>query len=362
MRIAIVGTRGIPNHYGGFEQFAQYLSLGLVEKGHEVWVYNSHLHPYQNSTWKGVKIVHCKDWEDKMGTAGQFFYDLNCIMDSRKRDFDILLQLGYTSSSVWGKLLPKNPIVITNMDGLEWKRSKFSKKVQYFLKKAEKWAINTSDHLVADSVGIQQHLKNNFNVESSYIPYGADVFNSPNKDVLKSYNLKEGNYSILIARMEPENNIETILDGYHKSKSEKPFLVVGKTENSFGTYLKDKFKNNSGIQFLGGIYDINILNNLRYFTGSYFHGHSVGGTNPSLLEAMSSNAFIVANNNIFNKSILGEHALYFDNSDDVAKILRNDLSSERQDFIEGNLKKIETLYTWDKIINDYEELFIKLAK
>ena len=80
MKIAIIGTRGIPNHYGGFEQFAEYLSLGLVKKGHELWVYNSHLHPYQESTWNGVNIVHCKDWEDKIGTAGQFFYDLNFIL------------------------------------------------------------------------------------------------------------------------------------------------------------------------------------------------------------------------------------------------------------------------------------------
>ena len=185
MKIAILGTRGIPNHYGGFEQFAQYLSLGLVKKGHEVWVYNSHLHPYQKSKWKGVNIIHCKDFEHKIGTVGQFLYDLNCILNSRKKDFDILLQLGYTSSSIWGRLLPKNQIIITNMDGLEWKRSKFSKKVQNFLRYAEKLAIKTSDHLVADSVGIQQHLKSTFNINSTYIPYGANVFNSPNDKVLK---------------------------------------------------------------------------------------------------------------------------------------------------------------------------------
>jgi len=297
-----------------------------------------------------------------MGTAGQFFYDLNCILDTRKKQIDVLLQLGYTSSSVWGKLLPKKAFVITNMDGLEWKRSKFSKKVQYFLKQAEKWAVNTSDHLVADSIGIQQHLKNSFDVAATYIPYGADVFHSPNIEALKEYNLQEFNYAMLVARMEPENNVETILDGFDRSGEKKTFLVVGKTENAFGTYLKDKFRENPNIKFLGGIYDINILNNLRYFTAAYFHGHSVGGTNPSLLEAMSSNAFIVANDNIFNKSILGEDALYFSTSDDVAQILTKDLSLKRDVYTKNNIRKIETLYTWDKIINDYEELFVKLAK
>src|SRR5690606_3336564 len=119
MKIAILGTRGIPNHYGGFEQFAEYFSVFLAEKGHEVYVYNSSSHPYQESTFKGVHLIHQKDPEDKIGTIGAFFYDYNCIKDSQKRDFDIILQLGYTSNSVWYFMLPKNSVIITNMDGLE---------------------------------------------------------------------------------------------------------------------------------------------------------------------------------------------------------------------------------------------------
>ena len=100
MKIAIFGTRGIPNHYGGFEQIAQFLSEGLCKKGHEVYVYNSHNHPYQSNKWNNVNIIHCYDPEFKLGTIGQFIYDLNCSLDSRKRNFDIILQLGYTSSSI----------------------------------------------------------------------------------------------------------------------------------------------------------------------------------------------------------------------------------------------------------------------
>ncbi|RYZ18900.1 MAG: DUF1972 domain-containing protein, partial [Chitinophagaceae bacterium] len=121
MKIALLGTRGIPNHYGGFEQFAEYFAVYLAGKGHEVYVYNSGHHPYQEKTFKGVNLIHCTDPEDKIGTAGQFIYDLNCILDSRKHSFDIILQLGYTSNSVWHFLLPKKPVIITNMDGLEWK-------------------------------------------------------------------------------------------------------------------------------------------------------------------------------------------------------------------------------------------------
>ena len=120
LRIAILGTRGIPNHYGGFEQFAEYLSSGLVQRGHEVYVYNSSQHPYTEKEWNGVQIIHCADPEHKLGTFGQFIYDLNCINDSRKRDFDILLHLGYTSDSIWHWRWPQKTVNMVNVDGMEW--------------------------------------------------------------------------------------------------------------------------------------------------------------------------------------------------------------------------------------------------
>lgn len=359
MKIGILGTRGIPNHYGGFEQFAEFLSVGLVQKGHEVVVYNSSDHPYQESEWNGVKIQHCKDWEGRIGTTGQFFYDLNCILNARKQNFDILLQLGYTSSSVWKNLLPKRAIVITNMDGLEWKRSKFNTSVQKFLMKAEKWAVKSSQHLVADSKGIQSYLKKKYKIDSTFIAYGSNLFNNPDVSILNKYNLKEEGYHMLIARMEPENNVETILDGMKSSNSKLPFLVIGKTENEFGTYLVDKFKEDQRIRFLGGIYDLNDLNNLRHHSTYYFHGHSVGGTNPSLLEAMASSAFIVANENEFNGAVLEKEALYFKTAEDVTNILNKKINSSiRLNYITSNRKKIEECYTWDNIINSYEDLFI----
>ena len=128
MKIAILGTRGIPNHHGGFEQFAEYFSVYLAQKDFDVLVYNSHDHPYKEKTVSRGYIIHKYDPESKIGTAGQFIYDFNCILDARKRNFDLILQLGYTSSSVWGWLLPSQAFILTNMDGLEWKRSKYRKK------------------------------------------------------------------------------------------------------------------------------------------------------------------------------------------------------------------------------------------
>jgi hypothetical protein len=206
LNIGILGTRGIPNNYGGFEQFAEHLSEGLVQRGHGVTVYNSHLHPYKKDNWKGVRIVHCYDPENLLGPAGQFIYDLNCILDARKRNYDIVLQLGYTSSSVWGSLFPGKSINITNMDGLEWQRPKYSKPVQQFLKYAEKLAIKHSDFHIADSLEIQKYLEDKYKISISYIPYGADRFANADEKILLEYGLTKRNFSLLMARMEPENN------------------------------------------------------------------------------------------------------------------------------------------------------------
>lgn len=361
MKIALLGTRGIPNNHGGFEQFAEYLSRFLAQNGHEVYVYNSHTHPFQEKLWNGVHIVHKFDPEGKIGTVGQFIYDFNCILDSRKREFDIVLQLGYTSSSIWGWLLPKKSVIVTNMDGLEWKRSKYNKYVRKFLKYAEKIAISSSDYLVSDSLGIQSYLKKEYHANSEYIAYGAEFFSQAEELCLVQYNVAPYQYDLLVARLEPENNIEVILDGIVKANTSREFLVVGKHETKFGSYLKTKFKEYDKIRFLGGIYDIEHLNNLRYYSNLYFHGHSVGGTNPSLLEAMASNSLIVANDNIFNKSILGEDAFYFESVADVVE--RS--SIKKQDNLEiilANNIKIKGEFSWKTINEKYENYLLKTLK
>ena len=357
MKIAILGTRGIPNHYSGFEQFAEFFSVFLVEKGHDVFVYNSHNHPYQEKTFNGVNIIHQHDPEYKLGTFGQFIYDYNCIMDSRKRNFDIILQLGYTSNSIWYFLLPKKPIIITNMDGLEWKRSKYSKPVQQFLKFAERLAVKSSDFLISDSLGIQKYINSKYNVTSTYIAYGAKVFSSPNEEILKEYDVLKHNYNMIMARFEPENNIETILDGIVLAGHETTVLVLGNHQTKYGDYLKNKFKTHKQIRFIGAEFDINKLNNLRYFSNFYFHGHSVGGTNPSLLEAMASNAFIIAHDNHFNKTILQQNGYYFSNPADIKNIIDRIKKNDNLQLVQNNFDAIENEFNWDKINGEYLQLF-----
>lgn len=358
LRIGILGTRGIPNNYGGFEYFAEHLSQGLVKRGYEVHVYCSHNHPNQQAVWNGVQIIHCYDPEYLLGTAGQFVYDLNCIRDARKRDFDILLFLGYTSSSIWGPLYPSNATIISNMDGLEWKRSKYSPRVQRFLQYAEKLAIKYSDFFVADSTYIQAYLREKYGVQPVYIAYGAAVFDQPDESILSDYNLRKQGYHMLMARMEPENNIEMILDGYHASSSPLDFIVIGNTDNKFGHYLVNKFNADKRIRFQGAVFNQQHINNLIFFSTLYFHGHSVGGTNPSLLEAMSCQALIIAQDNVFNRAVLEDHGYYFTSAAEITQYA--DTLSKNADATAltiANSLKIEQLYNWEKIIDAYATFF-----
>lgn len=359
LRIGILGTRGIPNHYGGFECFAEHLSQQLATKGHEVYVYTSHNHPNQQSLWNNVHVVHCYDPEYLLGTAGQFIYDLNCLRDARKRKFDILLLLGYTSSSVWGFLYPAGTIIISNMDGLEWKRSKYSPPVQRFLQHAEKLAVKYSHFLVADSSYIQSYLLDKYQVYPAYIAYGANVFHHPDPTLPAKYNLQLYQYNMLMARMEPENNIEMILDGYHAANSSLDFLVIGNTHNKFGRYLENKFAHDKRIRFAGAVFNQQHISNLIYYSNLYFHGHSVGGTNPSLLEAMGSQALIVAQDNVFNKAVLQGNGFYFHTAAEVQQhaetLTRNEATAH---LTQANKLKIEQLYSWNKIVDAYESFFI----
>ncbi|MEP7236962.1 MAG: DUF1972 domain-containing protein [Ferruginibacter sp.] len=357
--IAIIGTRGIPNHYGGFEQVAQYLAAGLSGKGHRVTVYNSHDHPYKEEEWQAVKIIHCYDAEKAIGTAGQFIYDFNCIRNARKRNFDVIIFLGYTSSSVWGKFFPKNAIIISNMDGMEWKRSKYSGPVRKFLMYAERLAVKYSDHLIADSTAIQEYLEKKYKIKSSYIPYGAEISESIDEYQLEPYGLVKYTYYMLMARMEPENNIDMILSGFCKTAATEQLLVIGNTNNSYGTKMIEKYGSDKRIYFTGAIFDERKINALRKFCKLYFHGHSVGGTNPSLLEAMASEAVIAAHDNEFNRAVLQNDAFYFNTVDAVTHLIDTvEYPAKNVEMTQRNFTKIKAQFNWPAVVDEYETIII----
>ena len=252
MKVGILGTRGIPNQYGGFEQWAEQLSQDLVKRGCDVTVYNSHFHPYKKKEFKGVKIIH--KWDPKrIGLASQFIYDFLCILDARKQKFDTIIQLGYTTSSVWAWLLPKKVKVLYNMDGMEWKREKYKGLLKPFLKFAEKLAVKNSDVIIADSKPIKQYFEKKYNTNVEYIAYPAIAYENPKRVTLEKYHLKQYSYYLLIARFQSDNNLETIIKGVLQSKSTFPLLVVGDYDNTYGRYLQKTY-NNKRIIFLGKIY------------------------------------------------------------------------------------------------------------
>ncbi len=369
--IAILGSRGIPNHYGGFEELAEHLSAGLVSLGYDVYVYNVHNHSCPDKTWKGVHRLFCYDPENIVGPAGQFIYDLNCINDSRKRKFDVIIQLGYTSNSIWHRRLPSDSKIITNMDGLEWKREKYSRLARRFLKHAEKLAVQHSDALIADNIKIQDYLQETYQVASDYIPYGADngILSSKNKNHSlttfcvankRAVQLENEGFFLLIARLQPDNHIEEIMQGTLLSKTQLPLIVVGNHKSRYGQKLVKKYASDK-IIFTGGIFQSETLHQLRNQSRIYFHGHSAGGTNPSLLQAMAASALICAHDNPFNRSVLGADGLYFISSADIASIIDQEKDKKnRKEMIKNNFNKIIKQYNWNSIINNYEALIKKV--
>jgi glycosyltransferase involved in cell wall biosynthesis len=366
MKIAILGTKGIPNNYGGFEQFAEYLSVGLAKKGHSVTVFNPSFHPFKETYYKGVQIERIYSPEKYLGGAANFIYDFLCLRKSLKSNFDMIYEAGYHSvaPSFWlfNVRRIKKPIVITNMDGLEWRRPKWSSLVRRIILALEKLAVNQSRFLISDNLGIQSYYKDKFHKESFFLPYGADLVDTFSDKILEEYSLTREEYFIVVARLEPENNIELIIQAYLISNSKFPLIIVGNHSKKYGKSLKEKFVS-SGVKFIGGIYDKVKLDSLRYFSLCYFHGHSVGGTNPSLLEAMASRCFICSHKNPFNESVLNGDALYFHDVHQLTeKII--DISSLRSShglsFINSNIQKIKTIYNWEKIVGQHEELFVEI--
>jgi glycosyltransferase involved in cell wall biosynthesis len=370
MKIAITGTRGIPNNYGGFEQFAEYLSTGLVRDGHDVTVYSPHFHPYRKDNFNSVKIKYVYSPEKLIGAAlGNIIYDFLCLKDALKIKYDIIYEAGFTSMMpaylFFNTKKIKYPIIVTNVDGLEWRRAKFNILTRIFMQWEEKLVSKYSHYIVADNKGIQQYFDDKYKLNSYFLAYGANIYSDYFEEYIKKYNLNVKAYHLIVARLEPENNIEIIINGYMSSNNHGyPLVIIGNTDTHYGKYLLKKFKLLKNIFFLGGIYNFQELNSFRHYSFSYFHGHSVGGTNPSLLEAMATGCFIIAHNNLFNKSVLDENALFFSNESDIVNILDSDVledSQIRHDYITNNLKKITEDYSWEKIIRQHVEFFKKIV-
>jgi glycosyltransferase involved in cell wall biosynthesis len=216
--------------------------------------------------------------------------------------------------------------------------------------------VKSSDVLVSDSPGIRDYLLEQYQKDSTYIAYGAEIPDIPEAtSLLNEFGVERASYNLLIARFEPENNLEMILEGIEKAGFLRPTLVVGNPGNAFGKYLQQRFRHPS-VQFTGAIYNKEKIDVLRKHAGMYYHGHSVGGTNPSLLEAMATGARIAAHDNPFNRAVLQNLATYFSTSDEVAA---GQISYPPMDEIQSHSMKdrIQKEYSWEKISRQYLDCF-----
>jgi len=360
MKIAITGTRGIPNRYGGFEQFAQKLSVGLAARGHDVIVYNTMAHFYKEPTYRGVTIISKKSPEKFLGPSANYLYDFSCLRDAIHRETDVILECGFASASPGYPFLNlKKTRLVTHMDGMEWKRSKWSKHTRRIIRKSIIKTIRYSDALVCDHMEMLKFYAMNYGLQPVYIPYGADITRTDDKTVLEAFKLAAGQYYLVTARLEPENNIRNIILGYLGAGLNEPLIIVGDYSIKYGREIFREFKDRDQIIFAGSIYHEESLDNLRHFSKALIHGHSVGGTNPSLLEAMSAGAWIIAHDNPFNRYILEEDALYFESEDDLSGLLKemDKRQTSSREMISNNQEKIRTEYQWAHIIKRYENLF-----
>ena len=358
MKIAIIGTRGIPNNYGGFEQFAEQLSVRLAERGHIVTVFNPSFHLYLEKTFKNVSIVKLPCHENILGGAAHFFYDYYCYKYAIKQNVDVALFCGYGTSAIAIALLNKHYTkAITNMDGFEWQRAKYNFITKKLLKWFEKIAVKYSDTIVADHSIIQKYYNNKYKVVPALISYGAEIPLHFDESTIVSFELTKYNYFLVVARDEPENQIEFIISAWKNSGNINKLCVVTNFQR-----LSRKYSNEKNIVFINRLYNSIQLSNLRHFSLACIHGHTVGGTNPSLLEAMAAQSFIIAHDNLFHREILENNAIYFNSESSLSLILHNfSAKSEKTDkAISNNLNKIRDDYQWGIITDKYLEVFEKI--
>ena len=292
-----------------------------------------------------------------LATFGQIIYDLLCNLDSRKRGFDIILHLGYTSDSIWYHFWNPKSKHLVNMDGLEWRRSKYNRLTRRFLKTAEKMATLRASTLIADNHGIADHLKEKYAPPVAFIPYGAEIPAENNLNETGKAWLTSGQYDLVIARAEPENQIETIIKASIAAGNNIPLLIIS-NENNYLKSLRKKYSREKDIHFNGPEYEKKVINSIRSHARYYIHGHSVGGTNPSLLEAMACSGIIIAHDNPFNRSVTGDQAYYFNNESELIQLLDKHPADELVTWKEKNIQKIRDIYNWELITDAYEQIFI----
>jgi glycosyltransferase involved in cell wall biosynthesis len=311
-----------------------------------------------------VKIRVKRSYEKVLGSAGSLFYDLSCLREAIRAGPDIILECGYASAAPWYPLLRRRGVkLVTHMDGMEWQREKWGRLNRIVFRQTERLAVRLSDAIVCDHPLVADYYRKNYSVNPELIPFGAAIRRERDDGFPGEPDLASGSYYLLVARMEPENNIRMILEGFLASGVTEPLVIAGDYTNKYGRRIVKNYEGLKGIRFIGGIYDEDALDQLRHHAKAVFHGHSVGGTNPSLLEAMAAGSLILAHDNAFNRWVLGKNAVFFSSSFHIRDLLYgiDELKRSQEKMIRANLERIGADFQWDSVILRYLELFGRLA-
>lgn len=385
--VFIVGAKGIPAKYGGYESFVEQLTARQVSKDIHYFVAcrkdlsdnKNDIFTHNNATCFNVDVPN-------VGPARAILYDIKAMEWSIKyiKENNIEKPLIYVLACRIGPFINKykkqlkrlGGKLYVNPDGHEWLRAKWSKPVRKYWKISEQLMVKHADLLVCDSLNIEKYIQTQYkkyNPQTTFIAYGADIKQSTLEndsrellDWYKKSNLEANNYYLIVGRFVPENNYETMIREFMKSNSEKDLVIVTNVEkNTFFNNLKEstEFESDKRIKFVGTVYNQNLLKKIRENAYGYLHGHSVGGTNPSLLEALASTRLNLLYNVGFNKEVAESSALYWNKETGSLSSLIN--STDRLE--EKEINKLDELstsrisdnYSWNKIVSDYEKKFLE---
>ena len=356
MKVAILGSRGIPAEYGGFETLVEKLVEELSAEI-DITVYcSSKYYSEKRETYKGAKLKYLNIGANNL--AG-IFYDLISLILTLPK-FDKVIMLG-APAGVFFPLFGKwNQKIIFNYGGLDFNRNKWNRYTQIFIKMGKDLATKYAGQVVSDNKGIKDFLISENNRESTLIPYGADhVLNPEIKEAdYKKYPFLNNKYALVVARIQKDNNIETIIKAFINNPP-MPLVVIGNWSNSnWGNEIWQKYNENENIILLDAIYDQIELDKIRNSCYLYIHGHSAGGTNPSLVEAMYMGLSVIAFNSIFNRYTTHGIGLFFNDTTELNNIIRTTEEKQLKQISE-ELKLVAIKnYTWKSIASAYKKLIL----
>ena len=356
--LRILGTRGVPAAHGGFETFAEKLALYLVNKGWRVVVYcqDDGAGPMLEDKWQGIERVRFP--VAALGPKGTVVFDWRSTAHAARHS-DLCLTLGYNTALFCTLLRLKGVPNLINMDGIEWSRAKWGPVAKSWFWLNERAGCWLGNHLVADHPQIKVHLQTRVaGNKITTIAYGADAITSASPEPVLSLGLQPGRFFTLIARAEPENSILDIVRGFSASPRGHHLVVLGHYEECNAYHRAIKAAASGEVKFVGAIYETAVVRALRFHSTVYIHGHQVGGTNPSLVEALGAGNPVIAHDNRFNRWVAGEGAVYFDGAESLSALLGQLLS--RPTTLE-NLRRLGQLrfgsaFTWPSILEQYERL------